>query len=193
MGSWPFISYNRKICLCARKFRVKTVYLGSYNVCHFFLGEVSEVDSLKIMTFDGFIRRNNNNRGDLIDILHAIIQSASRPLSNWSHSKWHWSIRLCGFHIGDYKSMSAGWPLYSKGENCLTNRHAPKHQSPIMVRTARPPGLDSTQPNIPISVSCRSALLLGQKRRTHCISLHTNCPYLFVLHQPSPSTSLNPS
>lgn len=42
-------------------------------------------------------------------------------------------------------------------------------------------------------VSCGSALLLLQMRRTHCISLHANGPWLFVLHQPSPSTSLNSS
>lgn len=161
--------------------------------CRKFLERYQE-HSLKIIIFNKFIRTNNKNRRDLTDILRALIQSASRPLSNWSHSKWRWSIRLCGFHIGDCKlMMSASWPLDSKGENCHTNRHAPKHQSPTMVRTARPPGLDSTQPNIPISVPCRSALLLGQKRRTHCISLHANCPCLFVLHQPSPSTSLNRS
>ena len=199
---WPLISYNRKIlsvCLVGVLQSTRLypalilIPISFVHSLRKFLERCQE-DSLKIIIFNKFIRSNNKDRKDLTAILRALIQSASRPLSNWSHSKWRWSIRLCGFHIGDYKfMMSASWPLDSEGENFLTNRHAPKHQSPTMVRTARPPDLDSTQPNIPISVSCRSALFLGQKRGIHCISLHANCPCLFVLHQPSPSTSLNRS
>ena len=121
-----------------------------------FLGESSErykEDLLKITILDEFIHRNNNNRKDLTGYLCALIQNASQPLSNWSHSRWHWNIRLCGFHIEDYPLViSASWPRDSWGKSNLTNRHAPKHQSPTEVQIAQPLGLDSTQSNIPISV-----------------------------------------
>lgn len=45
-------------------------------------GERYQEDSLKITIFNKFVRTNNKNRKDLTANLRALIQSASRPLSN---------------------------------------------------------------------------------------------------------------
>lgn len=177
--------------------KVKTgssAYFGSSNIGHILGGKF--LSGIKNIRCGEFIGRNDNNqqleRSDWDPLwTHSKRFSAAFQLITFQMALKYSALRFSYWRLSvdDISELAAGT---LKGKLILLISMLPSINPQQWFKLPNDGVLILTNPGFRL-VSCGSALLLLQKRRTHCISLHANGPCLFVLHQPSPSTSLNPS